>query len=78
MHPDSEEITTFRTRYSSYRYKVLPFGLTNRPATYQQYINDMLFEYLDDFYTAYLDNILIYSENEAKYIEYIKKVLEKL
>ena len=38
----------------------------------------MLFKYLDDFYIAYLDNILIYSENEAKYIEHVKKVLEKL
>jgi len=27
-------------------------------------MNDVLFDYLDDFYTAYLDNILIYSENK--------------
>ena len=27
-------------------------------------MNDVLFDYLDDFYTAYLDNILIYLENE--------------
>ena len=38
----------------------------------------MLFEYLDNFYTAYLDNILIYSKTEAKYKEHIKKVLERL
>ena len=31
---ESEELTTFRTRYSLYKCKVLPFGLTNRPATY--------------------------------------------
>ena len=34
MHPDSEDLTTFRTRYGAYKCKVLPFGLTNRPATY--------------------------------------------
>jgi hypothetical protein len=34
VDPDSEELTTFRTRYGSYKYKVLPFGLTNGPATY--------------------------------------------
>ena len=39
-------------------------------------MNDILFDYLDDFYTAYLDNILIYSENELDYKEYIKKVLQ--
>ena len=38
-------------------------------------MNDVLFDYLDDFCTTYLDNILIYSENELDYKEYIKKVL---
>ena len=38
----------------------------------------MLFEYLDNFYTTYLDDILIYSENKVKHKEYIKKVLERL
>jgi hypothetical protein len=42
---------------------------------YQRYINDALFNYLDDFYTAYLDNIIIYSKNELEYEEYICKVL---
>ena len=78
MHPDSEELTTFRTRYGSYKYKVLPFGLTNGPASYQRYMNDVLFNYLDNFYIAYLDNIFIYSEDELEYIAYIKKVLDRL
>ncbi len=38
----------------------------------------MLFEYLDIFYTAYLDNILFYSNNELEHDSYIKLVLEKL
>ncbi len=38
----------------------------------------MLFEYLDIFYTAYLDNILVYSNNELEYNSYVKLVLEKL
>ena len=78
MHPDSEELTTFYTRYSSYKCKVLPFGLTNGPATYQRYMNDILFKYLDVFYIAYLDDILIYSEDPLEYKEYVKKVLEYL
>jgi hypothetical protein len=75
MDPDSEELTTFRTRYGSYKCKVLPFGLTNGPATYQRYINDVLFDYLDDFCTAYLDDILIYSENELEHEMHVKNVL---
>ena len=38
----------------------------------------MLFKYLDDFYIAYLDDILIYSENKSEYKEHVKKVLERL
>lgn len=67
MDPSSEEYTTFRTRYGAYKCKVLPFGLTNGPATYQRYMNDVLFDYLDDFCTAYLDDILIYSTNELEH-----------
>ena len=76
MHPDSEELTTFRTRFGAYKCKVLPFGLTNGPATYQRYMNDVLFDYLDDFCTAYLDDILIYSDNELEHEHHVKKVLE--
>jgi SMC interacting uncharacterized protein involved in chromosome segregation len=57
---------------------VLPFGLINRPVTYQRYINNVLFEYLDDFYIVYLDDILIYSENPEEYEIHVRKVLEKL
>ncbi|KFY69635.1 hypothetical protein V496_00074 [Pseudogymnoascus sp. VKM F-4515 (FW-2607)] len=78
VHPDSKEYTTFRTRYGSYKCKVLPFRLTNGPTTYQRYMNDVLIQYLDDFYTAYLDDILIYSEDPTKHIEHIHKVLQRL
>ena len=78
MDPESEELTTFRTRYGSYKCKVLPFGLTNGPATYQRYMNDVLFDYLDDFCTAYLDDILIYSDNELDHDAHVHKVLQRL
>ena len=38
-------------------------------------MNDVLFDYLDDFCTAYLDDILIYLENELDYEIHVKKVL---
>ena len=75
MDPKSVDLTIFRTWYGSYKYKVLPFRLTNGPTTYQQYINDVLFNYLNNFYTAYLDNIIIYSKNELEHKEHVYKVL---
>jgi hypothetical protein len=38
----------------------------------------VLFNYLDDFYTTYLDNILIYSDNKLEHKHHVKKVLERL
>jgi hypothetical protein len=76
MHPDSEDMTTFRTRYGSYKYKVMPLGLTNGPATFQRYVNDTFMDYLDDFLTAFVDDLLIYSDNEIEHQEHVQKVLE--
>ena len=78
MDPSSEELTSFRTRYGQYKCKVLLFRLTNGPATYQRYMNDVLFDYLDDFCTAYLDDIIIYLDNELEYTEHVRKVLQRL
>lgn len=78
MDPDSKELTTFRTRYSTYKCKVLWEGLYNGPATYQRYINDILFDFLNDFCTAYLDNILIYSEDPLEYDMHVRRVLDRL
>ena len=41
-------------------------------------MNDVLFDYLDDFCTAYLDDIIIYSENALEHEEHVKKVLQRL
>jgi hypothetical protein len=78
MAEDSEELTSFRTRYGQYKCKVLPFGLCNGPATYQRYINDVLFEYLDVFCTAYLDDIIVYLEDTAEHELHVRQVLERL
>jgi hypothetical protein len=41
-------------------------------------MNDVLFDYLDDFCTAYLDDILIYLDNELEHQEHVRKVLDRL
>jgi hypothetical protein len=41
-------------------------------------MNNVLFDYLDDFCTAYLDDILIYSDNKLEHKEHVKKVLQRL
>jgi transposase InsO family protein/predicted aspartyl protease len=67
--------TALRTRYGLYEFLVMPFGLTNAPATFQRYVNDTLRPYLDVFCTAYLDDVLVYSEDPADHENHVKKIL---
>ena len=56
----------------------MPFRLANTLLTFQGYINNVLHEYLDDFCTAYINDILIYSNTKAEHREHVRKVLEWL
>jgi hypothetical protein len=60
---EDKDLLTFCTSLNNYKPKVLQFGLTNSPATFQRFINNTLFDYLNVFCTAYINNILIYSQS---------------
>jgi transposase InsO family protein len=70
--------TAFRTRYGHFEYKVMPFGLTNAPATFQGFIHHVLGQYLDQFCIAFLDDILIYSENVEEHTVHVRTILDTL
>jgi len=70
--------TAFRTRYGLYEYYVMPFGLTNAPASFQLWINEILSEYLDIFCVAYLDNILIFSQNLEDHRRHVRTILRRV
>lgn len=76
MAEGHEEKTAFRTRYGLFKWLVCPFGLTGAPATFQQYINTTLQKFLDDFVTAYLDDMLIYIGGLRK--DHMRKVQQVL
>ena len=57
----------------------MPFDLINASATFQNLINDALYEYLDDFVIAYLDDILIFTkETREDHTKKVRKILRKL
>jgi hypothetical protein len=70
--------TAFRTRYGHFEYQVVPFGLTNAPASFQAYINRALRGLLDVICTVYLDDILIYSSDPQEHAKHVRMVLERL
>lgn len=70
--------TAFRTRYGSFEWLVLAFGLTNGPATFSAGMNEDFGEFLDEFLIIYLDDLLIYSKTWEEHIMHVRKVLQRL
>ena len=70
--------TAFKTRYGTFEYLVMLFGLTNALATFQKYVNWVLREELDQEGVAYVDNILVTRHNQVTHHEKVRKILIKL
>ena len=56
----------------------MPFGLCNAPATFQAYINDTLASYLDEFCSAYLDDVLIFSDTLEEHEHHVRLLITRL
>ena len=78
MHLDSENYTTFITALNAYKYRVLSFDLINELSSFQQYINNALWKFLNDFCQAYLDDILIYNCIKKEHTCHVRLMLNKL
>ena len=70
-----EPKTTFHTHYGSFEWKVMPFGLSNTLAAFQQFINEVLGDLLEVRTIGYLDNILIYSNSLDEHCGHVQEVL---
>ena len=62
-----------RTRFGSYKYLVMPFGLCNAPSTFQHLVNDIFSDLVEVYLVVYLENILVYSSNLVKHIFIFEK-----
>ncbi|QRW26330.1 Retrotransposable element Tf2 protein [Rhizoctonia solani] len=70
--------TAFRTKYSLFEYLVMLFGLTNAPAAFQHFMNDLFRDLIDVMVVIYLDNILIFSEKPEDHPTHVREVLSWL
>jgi transcriptional regulator NrdR family protein len=79
MHSkENENLTTFQTKYETYKYLIMSFELTNESFIFQNFINNTLMNYLNEFVVAYLDDIIVYSNNKKEHIQHVRKILQRL
>ncbi|KAJ9527526.1 hypothetical protein QJQ45_025744 [Haematococcus lacustris] len=78
IQPEDVPKSAFRTPYGHYQFKVLSFGLTNAPATFQAVMNDIFRDNLNDFVVVYLDDILVFSKNKAEHLKHLEIVFRIL
>ncbi len=75
---EDEVFIVFCTWFELFEYLVMLFNLCNESVSFQKYINNTFHEHLNKFCTAYLNDILIYFDNELKHEIHVKLILRKL
>jgi hypothetical protein len=69
------EETPMKTRYNSYEFLVMSFGLCNAPSIFTTLMNSIYHEKLDELVIIYIDDILVYSKSAEEHATHLKFVL---
>ena len=74
---ESRPMTAFTTPYGLFQFRVMPFGLHGAPATFQRMMDNLLWD-VGPYAAAYLDDLIIHSEEWGDHLDQVRTILQKL
>jgi hypothetical protein len=78
IRPEDIPKMAFSTRFGLFEYLVMSYGLTNAPAHFMYLMNSVFMPELDRFVVVFINDILVYSQNEEEHVEHLRVVLTRL
>ena len=78
MSEDAQEKSAFVTRNGLWKWKVMPFGLTSAPATFQRLMGQVLRGLHWKTLLLYLDDIIVISPDFATHLDRLSEVMRRL
>jgi transposase InsO family protein len=70
--------TAFTTKFGLFEFRVLPFGLSNAPATFMRLMTDVFRPLLDKCVVVFLDDILVFSKSHDEHQQHLRRVFTLL
>ena len=77
MNESDKEKTAFACHRGLFEFNVMPFGLSNAPAVFQELMSVVL-QGLGDFAIAYLDDILVFSPTLEDHLQHLDTIFDRL
>jgi hypothetical protein len=78
IKPENHSKSGFNCQLGHFEFTVMTFGFTNAPAMFQWLMNSIFVPSENSFVIVYLDDILIFSQNEEEHLGHVRWALEKL